>query len=246
MKKKPTGAALPDVPPSLLEAAESIVAILDLSNAGVKGAISELQVQAGPGVAEAFDDLRETARAARAEWVRRLSSPIYDATKRSAELVKVIRDLFARTDQDADGDLSGADFLQAVGEVLGEPTPRGPREYYLHDSDVVGALAACVSYHTGICLADPLNPCWNNRPGDKIGRHWGGGEACAVCQARAVLAAGENAPRAELLEACKMALHMIADGCTPKEIADNYNGYDVERGLRAAVDKAENPNGGRS
>jgi hypothetical protein len=38
------------------------------------------------------------------------------------------------------------------------------------------------------CLCDPLNPCWDNRPADVPGKHWGGGEACINCSFRAALA----------------------------------------------------------
>jgi hypothetical protein len=38
------------------------------------------------------------------------------------------------------------------------------------------------------CSADALNPCWNGRPGDVIGKHWGGGDACAACGMRAAIA----------------------------------------------------------
>jgi hypothetical protein len=38
------------------------------------------------------------------------------------------------------------------------------------------------------CLADPKNPCWDNRPTDIPGRHWGGGAACTSCNARTALA----------------------------------------------------------
>lgn len=37
------------------------------------------------------------------------------------------------------------------------------------------------------CQADPLNPCWDDRPGDVAGQHWGGGQACANCTTRAAL-----------------------------------------------------------
>lgn len=40
-----------------------------------------------------------------------------------------------------------------------------------------------------VCAFDPLNPCFNNRPTDVVGRHWGGSPACAVCNARGVLRA---------------------------------------------------------
>ena len=38
------------------------------------------------------------------------------------------------------------------------------------------------------CRFDVLNPCWDNRPTDVVGRHWGGGDACPVCNALGVLA----------------------------------------------------------
>lgn len=38
------------------------------------------------------------------------------------------------------------------------------------------------------CMADVLNPCWDNRPTDVLGKHWGGGLACAACNARGLLA----------------------------------------------------------
>lgn len=42
------------------------------------------------------------------------------------------------------------------------------------------------------CSFDYLNPCWNNRPGDKVGQHWGSEgdqvvEACGYCHGKAVL-----------------------------------------------------------
>lgn len=33
----------------------------------------------------------------------------------------------------------------------------------------------------GICKFDVLNPCWDNRPTDVPGYHWGGGDACPAC-----------------------------------------------------------------
>jgi hypothetical protein len=38
------------------------------------------------------------------------------------------------------------------------------------------------------CWYDPLNPCWNDRPEDIPGKHWGSGNACPVCTAKAALA----------------------------------------------------------
>lgn len=35
----------------------------------------------------------------------------------------------------------------------------------------------------GVCQYDVLNPCWDNRPTDVPGKHWGGDdiEACPAC-----------------------------------------------------------------
>lgn len=38
------------------------------------------------------------------------------------------------------------------------------------------------------CQVDPLNACWDNRPGDVPGKHWGGGAACSHCNLRAAIA----------------------------------------------------------
>lgn len=37
----------------------------------------------------------------------------------------------------------------------------------------------------GICQFDVLNPCWDGRPDDVPGKHWGGGDACPACAAEA-------------------------------------------------------------
>lgn len=37
------------------------------------------------------------------------------------------------------------------------------------------------------CTSDPLNPCWDNRPTDIPSKHWGIGEACPQCHARAMI-----------------------------------------------------------
>lgn len=39
----------------------------------------------------------------------------------------------------------------------------------------------------GTCQFDVLNPCWDNRPTDVPGKHWGGDdiEACPACTAAA-------------------------------------------------------------
>ena len=35
----------------------------------------------------------------------------------------------------------------------------------------------------GVCEYDVLNPCWDNRPTDVRGQHWGGGASCKKCAA---------------------------------------------------------------
>lgn len=42
----------------------------------------------------------------------------------------------------------------------------------------------------GICEFDVLNPCWDDRPTDVPGQHWGGPEfkACPACNRAAMLA----------------------------------------------------------
>lgn len=42
------------------------------------------------------------------------------------------------------------------------------------------------------CNFDVLNPCWDNRPTDKPGKHWGIGEACPSCKMEAVIAQVEK------------------------------------------------------
>lgn len=52
--------------------------------------------------------------------------------------------------------------------------------------DLLAAAGALVEGKD--CHFDALNPCWNNRPTDVLGKHWGGGSACPVCTARAAIA----------------------------------------------------------
>ena len=40
----------------------------------------------------------------------------------------------------------------------------------------------------GICEFDVLNPCWDNRPKDIPGQHWGGCPACKPCTEAAMKA----------------------------------------------------------
>ena len=53
-------------------------------------------------------------------------------------------------------------------------------------AELLAACKAIVAY-SDVCLTDPLNPCYDDRDTDVIGRHWSGGPACAVCHARAAI-----------------------------------------------------------
>lgn len=45
----------------------------------------------------------------------------------------------------------------------------------------------------GICTADKLNPCWDNRKTDVVGQHWSGlGPACEACTKAAKEAASKR------------------------------------------------------
>jgi hypothetical protein len=58
--------------------------------------------------------------------------------------------------------------------------------YNAHD-EMLAALEALVEKH-GPCDNDVLNPCLSGwTPGDEV-RHWGGGDACPTCKARAAIA----------------------------------------------------------
>lgn len=66
-------------------------------------------------------------------------------------------------------------------------------------ADIAESLAAALAALKLECLADPLNPCWNARPTDKPGLHWGSETdapipACSSCNARAALAKTKGAP----------------------------------------------------
>lgn len=60
--------------------------------------------------------------------------------------------------------------------------------------DLLGSLQALKL----VCLADPLNPCWDNRSDDVPGLHWGSSAnetfpACTSCNARAAIAKATGA-----------------------------------------------------
>jgi hypothetical protein len=75
----------------------------------------------------------------------------------------------------------------------------------MHDAapellESVKALVRRVGFSGAMkCLFDNLNPCWDNRPSDKPGLHWGATadnriRACELCNARAVIAKAESTP----------------------------------------------------
>jgi hypothetical protein len=57
----------------------------------------------------------------------------------------------------------------------------------VHD-DLVAALGVAWTLPLG-CSVDGLNPCWAERPADVVGKHWGGGDACANCTAAGTIRA---------------------------------------------------------
>ena len=56
------------------------------------------------------------------------------------------------------------------------------------NKELVAALEAVTEGDHGVCRFDHLNPCWDNRPSDVAGKHWGVGDACPACAARAAIA----------------------------------------------------------
>lgn len=80
------------------------------------------------------------------------------------------------------------------------------------------------------CTNDALNPCWDNRPTDRPGLHWGAGLACAACTARAALADPVRDAAHELLAALEAVADYWAGGDVPK---------DIEAQMYAAIKKAK-------
>ena len=56
------------------------------------------------------------------------------------------------------------------------------------NAELLAALEAVTAGEHGVCRFDHLNPCWDNRPSDVAGKHWGVGDACPACTARAAIA----------------------------------------------------------
>jgi hypothetical protein len=49
----------------------------------------------------------------------------------------------------------------------------------------------------GVCKFDVLNPCWDNRPKDRVGHHWSSepGDECLACEPCTALAKRERGIR---------------------------------------------------
>lgn len=48
------------------------------------------------------------------------------------------------------------------------------------------------------CQYDALNPCFDNRPDDVPGKHWGGGDACPECNLRSLVAKADATGNGEV------------------------------------------------
>lgn len=77
-----------------------------------------------------------------------------------------------------------ASYVPDSGDSL-QPELKRLRE---QNAALVEALESVTSGDHGICRFDHLNPCWDNRPSDVAGKHWGVGDACPACAARAAIA----------------------------------------------------------
>lgn len=74
-------------------------------------------------------------------------------------------------------------------------TESGARRMAEHAAaELVVLRTALARFECEPCSFDVLNPCFNNRPGDVVGKHWGGGDACPSCHARAAFKAVKAAP----------------------------------------------------
>ena len=86
-----------------------------------------------------------------------------------------------------------ADWVVAGGDAYICVAPQWDEEY--RDESLANArlIAAAPEMLQALqeldltCTVDVLNPCWDNRPADIAGKHWGGGTACPHCIARAAI-----------------------------------------------------------
>ena len=67
----------------------------------------------------------------------------------------------------------------------------GPGKNAAENARLIAAAPELLDALLGLdltCTVDALNPCWDERETDTAGQHWGGGKACAPCNARAAIA----------------------------------------------------------
>lgn len=82
--------------------------------------------------------------------------------------------------------------MLAAAPAAPQAEPQQPAQALLHAARAVVAMTHHEARNAKspklYCSADKLNPCWDNRPDDVAGKHWGGGEACPHCNLRAAIA----------------------------------------------------------
>lgn len=74
------------------------------------------------------------------------------------------------------------DMIEQVGGIVAPA-----RINYRTMENQRNALAEALINLPLTCSLDRLNPCWDNRPTDVPGKHWGVGDACPQCTARGTL-----------------------------------------------------------
>jgi len=84
---------------------------------------------------------------------------------------------------EADRDALNAGFIYAAEQY---------NELAAQRDELLAALRALTEAHDRPCLWDVLNPCWDNRATDIPGKHWGVGDACPLCTARAAISKAEG------------------------------------------------------
>lgn len=90
---------------------------------------------------------------------------------------------------------TGFDLQSAGGEALVAFNLKSEVDtrYIAHAANSYPKLVEALRSLDLHCGFDLLNPCFDNRPADVTGQHWGVGKACRGCAARALLRdLGEN------------------------------------------------------
>lgn len=102
-----------------------------------------------------------------------------------SEAKKVVDEWFRVEVSDREGQIVALESASVAGRDIGRV--EGATIYKAIESlnGFIGANFVDLS-----CQNDRLNPCWNGRPTDVVGKHWGIGDACANCNARAALVMG--------------------------------------------------------